>query len=272
VVGILFLGPSTRTRTAFTTGALHLGASTIAYGREDLQLSTGEPFRDTGRVLAGFLDHLVVRTNRDHQDIVALAEQNQMSVINAMSDREHPTQAIGDLALIEEKLGRLHGVHLLYLGEGNNTAVALAFAAAQVRGMRLDIFTPAGFGIAPELLAAAQRLAGDNGSIVEQCHDTHELPTDVDVIYTTRWQTMGVPKAMVDWREAFRPFAVTRGLLRRVSKRDGTIFLHDLPAVRGEEVEAEVIDGDQSVVFRQAQYKLFGAMAVLEWAAMAPST
>lgn len=266
VVGLLFLGPSTRTRTSFTSGALRLGASTIPFGREDLQVSTGESFLDTGRVLSGYLDALVVRTNRSHNQMALLAQQPEMAVINAMSDQEHPTQAIGDLATLREHFGSLDGITVLYLGEGNNTSSALAFAVAQTPGMRLLLMTPAGFGLPPDLLSEAQGLAVVHGASVEQSHDLGALPSLVDAVYTTRWQTMGEPKAVENWRTLFQPFAVTDELMAKVSRPRGTVFLHDLPAVRGEEVAASVIDGTQSVVFRQAQYKLFGAMASLEWA------
>lgn len=265
--GIYFRGTSTRTRTAFTIGALKLGAQVISYGPEDLQLKTGETMLDTGRVLSGFLDLLVIRTNGPVEEMRALAEQNRMSVVNAMSETEHPTQAIGDLVTIHEALGRLEGVHILYLGEGNNTAAALAFAVAHIPGMRLTVVTPEGYGLPAVLLEKANRLAAKTGAVVEQHHSMGRLPREVDVVYTTRWQTMGVPKAQSDWRTKFKPYSVTPAVMDRVSKPSGTIFLHDLPAVRGAEVQDEVLDGRQSLAFRQAEHKLTGAMAVLEWCA-----
>ena len=265
VGGIYFRGTSTRTRTAFTVGTLKLGGELIAYGPNDLQIVTGESLEDTARVLSGFLDFLVIRTNGSVSEMRSLSNQSRMSIINAMSDNEHPTQAIADLATIKEALGSLNGVHVLYLGEGNNTAAALALAVALSESMRLTIVTPAEYGLAQEFLDFVHTIAKRSGSSVEQHHDIHSLPKNVDVVYTARWQTMGVPKADPDWAHKFEPYAVTRKLMKKVSKPAGTIFLHDLPAVRGAEVSNEVLDGAQSLAFRQAYHKLTSAMAVLKW-------
>lgn len=265
VVGIYFRGPSTRTRTSFTVGALKLGAGTIHYGPQDLQLVTGETIGDTARVLAGFIDILVVRTNQGLAEMHALAEQGRMAVVNAMSDNEHPTQAIADMVTIREEFGRYDGVHVLYLGEGNNTAASLALAMALTPGMRLTLVTPEGYGVPADVLRVAQDFAAHSGSVVEQHHDIDGLPKNVDAVYTTRWQTMGEPKADADWREKFAPFSVTPRLMAEVSKPTGTVFLHDLPAVRGGDTHDEVLDGPQSRAFRQAEHKLTSAMATLSW-------
>lgn len=265
VVGIYFRGTSTRTRTAFTVGALRAGASTISYGPDDLQLATGETLEDTGRVLSGFLDALVIRTNAPVEEMRALASQEEMAVINAMSENEHPTQAVADLVTIHEALGRLRGVHVLYVGEGNNSAAALALAVSMTPGMRLTVVTPEGYGLPGAVLEKADGFARATGAVVEHHHDVARLPKGVDAVYTTRWQTMGVPKPDADWRERFRPLAVTPELMARVSKPTGTIFLHDLPAVRGEDVADEVLDGPQSRAFRQARHKMTSATAVLCW-------
>lgn len=266
IAGIYFRGTSTRTRTAFTVGALRLGANVITYGPDDLQIKTGETIQDTARVLSGSLDILVIRTNASIAEMNALAAQEKMAVINAMSENEHPTQAIADLVTIKEALGRLDDVHVLYLGEGNNSAAALALAVSMTPGMRLTVVTPEGYGITPDVLETARSLALQHGSSIEQHHDINNLPEEVDVVYTTRWQTMGVPKADPDWVEKFKPYSVTEALMAGVSKPSGsTIFLHDLPAVRGMEVHDEVLDGPQSRAFRQAEHKLNSAMAVLSW-------
>jgi ornithine carbamoyltransferase len=266
-VGLYFRGTSTRTRTAFTVAAQRLGADTIAYGPSDLQLVTGETIEDTARVLSGFLDALVIRTNQTMAEMESFARQDGMAVINAMSENEHPTQAIADLVTLKEALGRLEGVHVLYLGEGNNSAASLALAVSLTPGMRLTLMTPEGYGLPQREMQTARRLAEQNGSVIEQHHDLGKLPKGVDAVYTTRWQTMGVPKAEANWRAKFEPYGVTARLMARVSKPDGTIFLHDLPAVRGADVDDEVLDGPQSVAFRQAKHKLTSAMAVLEWCA-----
>jgi ornithine carbamoyltransferase len=265
VIGIYFRGSSTRTRTSFTVGALRLGASTIAYGPNDLQVATGETISDTARVLSGFINALVIRTNGPDSEMKEFAAQDQMAVINAMSEDEHPTQAIADLTTILEEFGRLDGIHILYLGEGNNTAASLALAVAQTPGMKLTLVTPEGYGLPERFLESASAYARQFGAVVEHHHRIDCLPQAVDVVYTTRWQTMGVPKADQNWRTRFQPYAVTPDLMARVSVDSRTIFLHDLPAVRGDDVLDCVLDGPQSRAFPQARNKLNSAMAVLEW-------
>ena len=264
-VGIYFKRTSTRTRSAFTVAAVKLGAVPIAYGPSDLQIETGETISDTARVLSGYLDALVIRTNDSIDEMRAFASQQDMAVINAMSDTEHPTQAIADLVTIKEVFGRLRGVEILYVGEGNNTAAALALAVSLTPGMRLALATPEGYGLQSEVLEIARGLCRQSGSVVEQYHDLTTLPGPFDVVYTTRWQTMGVPKPDPHWKEKFIPYRVTQGLMRRFSKNGKTVFMHDLPAVRGDDVVNEVLDGPNSVAFRQAKHKLTSAMAVLAW-------
>jgi ornithine carbamoyltransferase len=265
VVGIYFKKSSTRTRTSFSVGAMKLGASTIAYGPNDLQIVTGETVPDTARVLANYLDVLVIRTNEALAEMRELATQGRMAVINAMSDNEHPTQALADLSTLEEHFGRLKDLHVLYLGEGNNTAASLAFAMGMIPGMRLTLVTPDSYGLPAGDLAAAQRLAAASGAVVEQHHDMAGLPTGVDAVYTARWLTMGVKKKDEDWLDRFRPYTITPKVMARVSKPQGTIFMHDLPAMRGYEVVDEVLDGPQSIAFRQAFHKMTSAMSALHW-------
>lgn len=265
IIGIYFRKPSTRTRSSFSVGALRLGAQIVTYGPGDLQLVTGEPIEDTGRVLSGYLDALVVRTNDGINEMKALAAQRQMAVINAMSENEHPTQAVADLSTLKEKFGRLAGLHLLYLGEGNNTAAALALAVARVPGMKATFITPPGYGLAEPLIDKSQQAAARYGGAVEHHHDIENLPLNVDAVYATRWQTMGAPHRDPHWIERFRPYCVTPGIMAKVSSPEGTVFLHDLPAVRGEDVISEVLDGPQSLAWRQSRHKMFSAMSILEW-------
>jgi ornithine carbamoyltransferase len=265
IVGLYFRGPSTRTRTSFSVAAMKLGARTIAYGPNDLQVVTGETLDDTGRVLSGYLDALIVRTNCTVREMTMLAAQDQMAVVNAMSEEEHPTQAVADLSTIKERFGDLTGRHILYLGEGNNTAAALALAVAKTQGMKITLATPKEFGLPEHSIAKARESAAACGGIVDQQFSADDLPTGVDVVYTTRWQTMGVPHVDPKWRDAFAPFGVTADLMRKVSRSEDTIFMHDLPAVRGEDVTSEVIDGSQSLVWQQARHKMFSAMSILEW-------
>lgn len=265
-VGIFFRKSSTRTRTSFTVGAMNLGAQVIAYGPNDLQLTTGETVPDTARVLANYLDALVIRTNESIEEMRSFASQDRMAVVNAMSDDEHPTQSLADLATLRERFGRLSGLHMLYMGEGNNSAAAIAAAVAFIPGMRLTVVTPEGYGLPADLMDKVQATAKANGAEVGQHHDMGRLPQGVDAVYTTRWLTMGVKKADDNWVDKFRPYTVSPALMTEVSKADGsTVFLHDLPAMRGYEVLDEVLDGPQSIAFRQSHHKMTSAMAVLDW-------
>lgn len=269
IVGIYFRGSSTRTRTAFTVGAIKLGAATVAYGPDDLQVVTGETAADSTRVLSGFLDALVIRTNDSIEEMRAMAEQGRMSIINAMSDNEHPTQAIADLTTLKEEFKHLDDIHVLYVGEGNNSAAALALAVSLTPGMQLTLVTPEGYGLQDDVLKMAQSFARQYGAFVEEHHDINRLPRNVNAVYATRWETMGVPKYDPHWRKIFEPYQVNKKMMAEVSKPSGTVFLHDLPAVRGGDVTDEVLDGPQSRAFRQAWHKLTSAMAVLEWCAAA---
>jgi ornithine carbamoyltransferase len=185
-----------------------------------------------------------------------------MAVINAMSSAEHPTQALTDLTTMQEHFGQIEDLKVLYVGEGNNTATALALALSRYRGVRLELRTPPGYGLPAEYLQRAGAQAGRSGSVVTERHDMESLPTGFDVVYTTRWQTTGSSKPDPNWREVFAPFQVTEALWEAGSK---AVFLHDLPAHRGEEVTAEVLDGPVSLAFRQAEHKMHSAMAALEW-------
>jgi ornithine carbamoyltransferase len=156
-------------------------------------------------------------------------------------------------------------VHLLYLGEGNNTAAALALAAAQTPGMMVTFITPPGYGLDEPILEQAYRVARRNGGLIKHHHDLEKLPRNVDVVYTTRWETMGEPHTDLHWRETFAPYSVTPTVMAQVSRPLGTILLHDLPAVRGQDISDEVLNGPQSLAWRQAHYKMYSAMATLEW-------
>ncbi len=264
IIGIYFRRSSTRTRTAFTAATIRLGGTPIAYGPNDLQIVTGETLWDTSRVLSQYLDALVIRTNESIEAMRTLASQNDMAIVNAMSDTEHPTQALADLVTIKEVFGRLNDIKILYMGEGNNTASALAFAAGMTEGMQLMLITPEGYGLPSSVLDTANRLGRQRGSLIEQHHDPDNLPRGFDVVYTTRWQTMGDSKPDPNWKEKFIPYTVTEELMRRVS-HERTVFMHDLPAVRGDDVVDEVLDGPQSVAFQQARNKMTSAMSVLAW-------
>ncbi|NXY98118.1 ornithine carbamoyltransferase [Streptomyces sp. BR123] len=264
VAGIYFAKTSTRTRTAFSSGALRLGARIIAYGPGDLQLNTGETTEDTGRVLSGMLDVLVARTAGPEAELRGWAAQDRMAVVNAMSAEEHPTQALTDLTTLLRHFGRIEGLRILYVGEGNNTAAALALALTRFPSVHLELRTPPGYGLPAQVAARARAQAEQYGAVLRERHDMDALPAEYDVVYTTRWQTTGTSKPDPDWREVFAPFQVTARLWDGGSR---AVFMHDLPAHRGEEVTAEVLDGPQSIAFAQATNKMHSAMAVLEHAA-----
>ncbi|MBW0011046.1 MAG: hypothetical protein JO063_13190, partial [Pseudonocardiales bacterium] len=261
-IGVLFTKTSTRTRTAFSVGARRLGASVISYGPGDLQLNTGESVRDTGRILGDMLDGVVVRTAGPLSELRELSRHGRVPVVNAMAAEEHPTQGICDLATMRLHLGELTGVKVLYIGEGNNTAVALTHGLASVGGSMLTLATPPGYGITEHELNSAKAAGSRVGAQITPVFSMDHLPPDIDIVYTTRWQTTGTAKADPDWRELFRPFHVSEELLARWP---AALFMHDLPAHRGDEVSGNVLDGERSIAWSQAAMKLASAIAVLEW-------
>lgn len=209
-------------------------------------------------MLAAMLDALVVRAPGDSAELRSFASGNSLSLINAMSADEHPTQALADLATMRQYFDRLDGLRVLYVGEGNSTATALCHALGRIDGAELHVRSPEHYGLPDH----ARQAAVAPGARIEERHDLADLPGTVDVAYTTRWQTTGTAKRHDNWRELFEPFRVDAALMRRFPD---AVFMHDLPAHRGDEVTAEVIDGARSIVFQQAANKLYSAMAALEW-------
>jgi ornithine carbamoyltransferase len=262
-VGIYFSKASTRTRTSFWAGATRLGAEVITFAPGDLQIGTGESLEDTARVLGLYLDVLVVRTNGDAMEMRRLGAYANLAVVNALSQDEHPTQAIADLATLTEEFGDLGGRHLLYVGEGNSTAAALALGAALTPGFRLSLVSPPGYGLPADVLSSATELTAGQER-VRQYQSFDDVRQPVDAVYTSRWQTMGVPKADPNWLWDFHGYGVDAALMKRFSGPQ-TVFLHDLPAIRGQEVQDAVLDGAESRAWRQAYHKMTAAMAVLEW-------
>lgn len=264
IVGILFTKTSTRTRTAFTVGTIRLGGFPITYAPGDLQTNTGESIQDTGRVLGRMLDAVVVRTAGPVDEMRELSRQEGLPVINAMAAEEHPTQGVCDLAAMLMEFGSLRGLSVLYVGEGNNTAAALAYGLSRMPLCNVTFATPPGYGISPAILGNATKWAEEGGGSVTQVHDMDDLPGSVDVVYTTRWRTTGTVKDDPGWREKFRDFYVDERLLRRWPTAK---LMHDLPAHRGEEVSGAALEGPRSIAWTQAEMKLTSAMAILEWAA-----
>jgi ornithine carbamoyltransferase len=264
-VGVYFKQTSTRTRTGFQVGAGRLGATVAHFGPGDLQTNTGETLEDTARVFAGYLDVLVMGANEPVADMKVFAAHPTLSVINARSLEEHPTQALTDLSTMLEHFGRLEGLDVLYCGEGNESAASLALTLSRIRGARLTVAAPEGHGLEAGVLATARELASRHGAAIEQVHDTDALPRGVDVVYTSRWRETGASGGNPEWRRRFHPFRVSRELMERVGRPQGTVFMHDLPAARGQDVESEVLDGPQSLAWVQAQFKMWSAMAAMEW-------
>lgn len=263
-VGLYFSKPSTRTRTSFFAAVERMGGSSILYSAADWQTTTGETPEDTGMVLGLYLDALVLRTNGDSDEMERLAAGSDgMPVINALSKAEHPTQAIADLITIRQQFGELDGKHVLYIGAWNNTAASLVLALSKLPRASVTVATPEAFGPPPAQLDAARRNASESGAFVSVVNDPAETPRPADVVYTTRWQSMGEEPSAANWRESFRGFKVTHALMASVS-RPGAIFLHDLPAHRDSEVEPGVIDGPASRIRQQAFNKMISAMCVLE--------
>jgi ornithine carbamoyltransferase len=259
---IYFQHTSTRTRCAFSVGALRLGAQIVTLGPHDLQTNTRETFDDTMRVLSGMFDVLVARTAARSDELRRWSAQGRMAVINAMAVEEHPTQALADLSTLQHHFGQIENLRVLYVGEGNNSAAALALALTRFRGVALELRTPPGYGLDPAVLARAAARAERAGAVLVERHDMAALPRDIDVIYTTRWQTTGTVKPDPAWHTIFAPFQVKADLWEHSPR---AVFMHDLPAHRGEEVTAEVLDGKASIAFVQAEHKLYSAMAVLSW-------
>jgi ornithine carbamoyltransferase len=263
VVGILFTKTSTRTRTAFTVGTIALGGTPIAYGPADLQTNTGESLTDTARVFGTMLDALVARTAGPLEELREISRHGGIPVVNAMAAEEHPTQGVCDLGTIEVVRGGIDGVSVLYLGEGNNTATALAQGLSHYRNCRVTFATPPGYGLPASVLAESAQRAAPRGTTITEVHSMDALPDEVDIVYTSRWQTTGTFKADESWRESFRPFHIDERLMARWPE---AWLMHDLPANRGEEVSGAALDGPRSIAWLQARMKLTSAMAVLEWA------
>jgi ornithine carbamoyltransferase len=262
VAGLLFLKTSTRTRCSFSAAALRLGARIVSFGPDDLQTNTGETLEDTAEVLSRMLDVLVARTAGDPAELRALTHQRRMAVINAMTADEHPTQAVTDLCTLLCHFGRIEGLRICYAGEGNNTAAALALTLSRFKGVHLELRTPPGYGLDAVTMRQARRNAQASEATVLEQHTMDDPPAGMDAIYTTRWQTTGTSKQDPRWRDVFAPFQVTRALW---DSSPDAVFLHDLPAHRGEDVAAEILDGPGSLAFDQAENKMYAAMAVMEW-------
>ena len=255
---LLFDKPSLRTRVSFEVGVHRLGGTTTTMSAGDVGLGTREPIGDIARTLSRYVDLIVARIH-DHGDLLELADAADVPVINALSAWEHPCQALADLVTLREHLGPLAGRTLAYVGDGNNVCHSLLLGAAAV-GLHLRVATPPGFGPHRSVVEEARLLARGTGARVEVAHDAAEAVRGADAVYTDVWTSMGFEGEAADRDRVFAPFQVTAELL---SEAPDAIVMHCLPAHRGQEIEADVIDGPSSVVFDQAENRLYAQQAVM---------
>lgn len=258
-LGLLFQKPSTRTRVSFEAGMNQLGGHALVLPMGEIQLSRGESVADTARVLSCYLDAIVIRTY-DHAIVEEWAREATMPVINGLTDLSHPCQALSDLLTIREKKGRLKGVKIAYIGDGNNVANSLVEAAAKM-GMVIALGCPAGYQPEQHIVDRARVEAEKTGAVIEIGHDPSIAAKDADVIYTDVWISMGREREHARRLKVLAPYQVNSRLLQRA--KPDAIVMHCLPAHRGEEISAEVLDGPQSVIIDQAENRLHMQKAIL---------
>ncbi len=258
-VALIFEKPSTRTRVSFEVGVAQLGGHAVVLSTNDLQLGRGETIEDTGRVLSRYVDAIVLRTF-EQERLEVLAAAATVPVVNSLSDFEHPCQALADLLTVRERLGGLEGRVLAYLGDGNNVAHSLLLAGAKV-GMTVRVATPPGFEPIPQVVQRASEIASATGGAIETTDDAAAASTGADVLYTDVWASMG-QEAESDERSLIFPLYQVNQALVDVAAAD-VLVLHCLPAHRGQEITAEVIDGPRSAVWDQAENRLHTQKALL---------
>lgn len=259
-LALLFEKPSTRTRVSFEVAMYLLGGNSIYLSANELQLSRGETIADTAKVLSRYVDAVAARVF-SHNTLVELAKNSSIPIINALSDLEHPCQAISDMFTIQEIKGTTKGLKITYVGDGNNVANSLMLAGSML-GMEVFICTPAGYEPNKELLRKALEIANEQGGKVLLLHDPLEAVKEADIIYTDVWVSMGFEKEEIKRKKIFSAYQVNIHLLEKA--KDDVIFMHCLPAHRNEEVTDEVIDGPHSVVFQQAENRLYVQEAILK--------
>ena len=258
-LGLLFEKPSTRTRVSFEAGMNQLGGHALVLPMGDIQLSRGESVPDTARVLSRYLDGIVIRTY-DHATVQEWAREATMSVINGLTDLSHPCQALSDLLTIKEKKGRLKGIKIAYIGDGNNVANSLIEAAAKM-GMTIALGCPAGYQPDQHVVDLARLEAEKTGALIELSHDPSIVAKEADVIYTDVWISMGREREQARRLKVLAPYQVNSRLVSRA--KSDAIIMHCLPAHRGQEISAEVLDGPQSVILDQAENRLHMQKAIL---------
>lgn len=258
-IALVFEKPSLRTRVTFEAGAHQLGAGAIYLAPTDIALGRREPASDVARNLARWVDAVVVRTF-GHEVLEEMAGVAHIPVINALSDRLHPCQAVADTLTLLEHKGRLAGLRLAWVGDGNNVAHSLLFAAART-GMHFTLAVPPGYEPDAALLERAREEGRKTQAVLKLVHDPREAVRGADAVYTDVWTSMGQEAQAERRRMLFAPYRVDRSLM--AGAKPDALFLHCLPAHRGEEVTAEVLDGPASVVLDQAENRLHTAKAIL---------
>jgi len=259
-LGMIFEKSSTRTRVSFEVGMYQLGGQALFLSSDDLQIGRGEPVADTACTLSRYLDGITIRTFAQ-STVEELARHATVPVINGLSDLHHPCQALADLMTIREKKGRLKGLKLAYIGDGNNVANSLIEVCVKA-GMHISIACPEGYEPDAAVMRGAKHEAAKTGSDLRIVGDPLKAAKDADAVYTDVWASMGQESERTIRSKAFKGYQVNAKLMRAAHPK--AIVLHCLPAHRGEEIAADVIDGPQSVVFDEAENRLHAQKAVLE--------
>lgn len=258
-VVLLFEKPSLRTRMTFQLAALQLGGSAVFQDHRDGRIGEREPARDIARNLDRWFDAIVARTY-SHKTLESIAAWSRVPVINALSDSYHPCQALADFLTLQEQFKTLDGLKVAYIGDSNNVAHSLMHCAAQL-GVSISICSPTGYGPREADLSSAREAAAQNGSSVEVVPDIWEAVQDAAAVYTDVWTSMGWENETQKRRIAFADYQVTEDVM--AAARDGAVFMHCLPALRGQEVSDAVMESPKSVVFDQAENRLHAHKALL---------
>ena len=258
-LGMIFSKPSTRTRVSFETGIYQLGGIGMYFGPTDLQLKKSENIHDTSKVLSRYLSGIMIRTFA-HQDVIDLAKYASIPIINGLTDLLHPCQVLADLFTIIEKKGKLKGLKLAYIGDGNNMAHSLLHGCSKV-GMNISVASPKAYKPKEEIVNNALRNAKVMNSKVEILDSPEEAVKDADIIYTDVWASMGQESETLERKKIFAQYQVNEKLVKNA--KEDYLFLHCLPAHRGEEVVNEVIDSPNSVVFDEAENRLHVQKAIM---------
>ncbi len=258
-LGMIFSKPSTRTRVSFEVGIYQLGGIGMYFGPNDLQLKRSESIEDTARVLSRYLNGIMIRTF-DHDDVVKLAEFGSIPVINGLTDLLHPCQVLTDLFTVLEKKRKLRGLKLAFIGDGNNMAHSLLNGCSKV-GMDISIASPSGYKPKKEIVDGAVSSANYMGSKIEISDDPVQAVKDADIVYTDVWASMGQEAETEKRKKIFQKFQVNAELVKNA--KDDYLFMHCLPAHRGEEVVNEVADSAHSVIFDEAENRLHVQKAIM---------